>query len=238
MNKKLAAVLVVGSLMVIAGLLAHVNAAAPAAEFSFSPSNPDINTEVLFDAKNSGSSISLYEWDFDGDGKYEVSSQSALISHLFDTSGSQSVNLRVTDSRGAQQSVSEPITIKSASVMIRREITTPMDPNRVAAGSTFQVKVTVHFLEDVTAPGLDENFPTNWRVTSVDHGNALFKSSETAWLMTSVVSAGTTWEVNYNVTVPSSTTSGIYEIYGLFTSRSISKPLQIEVPGDHFVRVI
>ena len=77
--------------------------AAPNAQFSFEPFDPDINTTVTFDASDSSSSgrfIDTYEWDFDNDGNFEVTTEDSEISHLFDQSGDLNVALRVTDSAG------------------------------------------------------------------------------------------------------------------------------------------
>ncbi len=239
--KRVSAILLAGSTLLALGWLTYVGAAAPKAEFSFSPSNPDINTEVAFDASNSfssGTQISQYAWDFDSNGEYDAITDAPKISHLFDKSGTSSVKLRITDQRGAQEIITQSISVRSASVRIRREITTPLDADRVTSGSAFQVKITATFLETVTAPGIDEDFPANWRISPVSHGDALYKGSETAWLMTSIADPGTIWEILYNVTVPSGTASGIYEIEGKLTSRSVSNPITIAIPGDHSVRVI
>jgi PKD repeat protein len=238
MRKKLSAILIIGALILVAGRLALVHAQAPNAAFSFSPANPDINTEVTFDASNSGSAISQYEWDFNGDGKYDLVTTSPKITHLFDDSGKPSVTLRVTDQHGGHQTIAQTISVSTSSVRIRRQITAPINPDRVSAGSAFQVTITVNFLQSVTAPGINETVPSGWRISSVQQGNALYKSSENAWLMTSIVDPGTTWQIVYDVTVPSGTPSATYSITGLFSSRSVTHPIQIQIPGDNKIRVI
>jgi len=192
--KRLAFILIMGTLFATAALLAaSTSQAAQRAEFEYSPFDPDINTEVSFDASESfsnGRFIESYEWDFDGDGLFEVQTEEPQITHLFDQSGDLNVSLRVTDSAGSSETFSDSLFVRSASVMLRREITTPLAPNRVTAGSAFQVKITATFLEDVSAPGIDEELPEGWRVGAGEHGEALFKSSEAQWIWSNTITAG------------------------------------------------
>ena len=50
---------------------------------------------------DSDGSISLYEWDVEGDGVYDYSSASPLQGHTYTQQGTYSINLRVTDNLGA-----------------------------------------------------------------------------------------------------------------------------------------
>jgi outer membrane protein assembly factor BamB len=55
-------------------------------------------TVTIVDA---GSTITRYEWDFEGDGTYDVSSTTtAAVSHAYSTKGNYNATIRVTDSRG------------------------------------------------------------------------------------------------------------------------------------------
>jgi PKD repeat protein len=240
MIQKLASLVLVGSLILLGTGVAHDSFAAPRADFFFSPADPDINTAVEFDAgdsTSSGTSIDFYEWDFDGDGDFEVNTEESVVSHLFDQNGNNSVSLRVTDLRGDSETFTNSIDVFSAPALIRREVTTPFEPNRVPAGSSFQVKVTVTFLENLNAPGLDEDYPENWRVSSVESDGSTAKTSEAQWLWISTISAGDTREIIYNVTVPSNSSRGDIELSGQFTGFFGSERIEIDVPGDTIINV-
>jgi PKD repeat protein len=64
------------------------------------------NTLVTFNASDSqdqdaDGSIALYEWDFEDDGTYDTSSSGPGATHTYDTPGTYTVRLRVTDNNGA-----------------------------------------------------------------------------------------------------------------------------------------
>ncbi len=231
-------VTVVGYLGLLYGALMH-GEAAPLAEFVFSPAEVDVNTEVTFDAGASRSEagrIMRYEWDFNGDGQYEESLEESKIVHLFDESGSWNVTLRVTDQAGQQMTVSKTIFVRTAVVMVRRVISGPIAPNRVPAGSAFQVTVTIKINQTVNGLGLDEDVPQGWRVSSAEGAGAVFKSSEAQWLWFQTLNPGDTLKVVYSVTVPSGTSAGAFELAGIVSS--FSPRFEISVPGDREVRVI
>ena len=237
--KQLASLLLLATLIFLGSGIDSAQA-APNAQFSFEPFDPDINTTVTFDASDSSSSgrfIDTYEWDFDGDGIYEFSTEESTSTHLFSQSGNLIISLRVTDSSGDQEVISQSVSILSASVLIRREIIAPIEPNRVTAGSAFQVKITIEFLEDVNAPGFRESWPENWRVGSVDAANATFKAPN-EWIWLGRVEEGVVQEITYNVTVASGTASGSYESAGSFSFFRGVERIQIDIPGDAAVRVI
>jgi len=73
----------------------------PIAEFDFSPKNPRVGDNILFNASPSSDSdgnISLFIWDF-GDGNF--STTSSKINYFFSTSSSFNVSLSVIDDLGA-----------------------------------------------------------------------------------------------------------------------------------------
>lgn len=66
---------------------------------------------VMFDASGShaeDSSITLYEWDLDGDGEFDTSSASEILEHTYISDGVVLVQVRVTDSLG-QSALSEAL---------------------------------------------------------------------------------------------------------------------------------
>jgi PKD repeat protein len=87
-------------------------AAAPTADFTFSPSDPLIFDQVFFDGTKSkahnGATIVTYEWNF-GNGKYGTGATPPAVVYTSDRTFS--VSLTVTDSRGMSTTVTKPISI-------------------------------------------------------------------------------------------------------------------------------
>jgi len=84
------------------------------AAFTFQPGNPTAGQTVTFDASTSSSSaastITDYAWDWETDGTYDTNGSSPTATHSF-ASGTSRVTLRITDSRGVQQTVTQTITV-------------------------------------------------------------------------------------------------------------------------------
>jgi len=72
----------------------------PVADFTWTPTFPNPNEQVSFDASLSydiDGDIILYEWDWDDDGIFDDNSPTPLIYHTWSVAGSYPVTLRVTD---------------------------------------------------------------------------------------------------------------------------------------------
>jgi len=101
----------------------------PVASFTFSPSDPLAHEIVTFDASAStpdGGVLVSYEWDF-GDGNI-TSTSDPTITHVYDTYGTYTVTLNVTDSEGKWDIASKIITVES--VPIADFFWTPYYPQR------------------------------------------------------------------------------------------------------------
>lgn len=89
----------------------------PKAEFSYSPQNPEIGATVDFDGSGSldpdGGSINEYQWDLNGDNRYEKSGRQ--VSHAYDSSGPKGVTLKVTDDEGSSDTKIKYVTVSSSS---------------------------------------------------------------------------------------------------------------------------
>jgi tetratricopeptide (TPR) repeat protein len=75
----------------------------PVVTFTVSPAEPHINEPVTFDASGSSDpdgTITSYDWDFDGDGLFDLSTEDPVATHSYSTSGFKDVTLRVTDTEG------------------------------------------------------------------------------------------------------------------------------------------
>ena len=84
------------------------------ATFTFSPSNPTAGQTVTFNASGStsavASSITDYAWDWESDGTYDTNGTSPVATRSF-SSGTNRVTLRITDSRGVQQTTTQTIVV-------------------------------------------------------------------------------------------------------------------------------
>jgi hypothetical protein len=89
---------------------------SPLAGFSWMPSNPNVNQMIIFDASASSvpnGSITLYEWDWNNDGKYEESYSTPTKTHLWTQSGNYSVTVRVTDNSGDTSTITKTVNLGS-----------------------------------------------------------------------------------------------------------------------------
>ncbi|MFB6201278.1 MAG: PKD domain-containing protein [Halorhabdus sp.] len=85
----------------------------PYAAFTYSPEEPSVGQTVTFDASWSDDpddNIMSYEWDWDDDGVYEGSGETAT--HTFTNNETYQVTLRVTD-RGASETVTQAVNVTS-----------------------------------------------------------------------------------------------------------------------------
>jgi len=93
-----------------------ITVGAPVAAFSFSPSSPDPDDAVVFDASASydpDGTIANYTWNFD-DGNITTVSTSIVI-HVFSMNGSYNVNLTVTDKDGLTDWIVYTVTVGAPS---------------------------------------------------------------------------------------------------------------------------
>lgn len=176
----------------------------PTVDFSINPTQPSLNSPATFDASASraapGNQIVNYEWDFNNDGIFEVSTTSPTVQHAFDKTGDQRVTLRVTDNRGAQATVTKTVTVIEVSSEAVQDMSTPA----ATPGSTFRKTVNIKVRTAVNGLGLQERIPAGWKVTPVDNGGATFKPSVNQWVFPQTIRAGETRRVVFDVTVPNS----------------------------------
>lgn len=120
---------------------------APIPKFSIRPAIPETNEPVTFDASGStdpDGSISTYEWDFDDDGAFEVTTSSPTTDHSFSTAGTHNVTLAVTDNSGQTTERSREIDVSGLEYGGDLEAVSAANPN----GLTFTV--TNEHAEQVT----------------------------------------------------------------------------------------
>ncbi len=96
-----------------------------AASFVANPDSGEVPLLVEFDATSSfdpDGEIVSYEWDFDGDGRYD-DAEGEVVEYEFTQEGTYEVSLRVTDNNGESATTTE--TIEAGSVGGLRAIITP-----------------------------------------------------------------------------------------------------------------
>ncbi len=182
-------------------VLSAFRRAPPKADFTFSPSVVSINVPVTFDARAStvaDGKIVKYEWDFNADNIFEISTDKPTVQHTFTQIGEVKVTLRVTDDKGAIAQITKTITVEKEVAFARRVVTT----THAALGTTFRVTVTITVRTSMSGLGLDEDLPANWEVTPIDSAGATFKVAQTQWVFPTIVRSGETRRIVYDVTIP------------------------------------
>ncbi len=149
---------------------------APAAAFSFSPTNPGVGQWVRFDASGSSDpdgSITAYSWNF-GDGS--TSTTGPIVYHQYATAGSYTVVLTVTDNAGLTGSVAHTVHVGPANQPPVAVFTyTPAAPNvgeaitLNASGSYDPDGSITAYRWDLDGDGTDD---TTGQIVSVRYYNA------------------------------------------------------------------
>ncbi len=101
------------------GILLDGTEGPPTAAFGVSPTVVTAGQNVTLNGSGSyavdGASISDYKWDLDGSGKYATDSGSSpTLAHVFETPGTVTVGLKVTDSNGRTAITTHTINVGAA----------------------------------------------------------------------------------------------------------------------------
>ncbi len=157
--------------------------ARPTPSFTITPNPAVIGETVAFDANTSSDpdgTITQYEWDLDGNGSYEVSSASPNASRSYDSAGSRTIKLRVTDNNGATSELSRPLAVQvtrptagfsfapqaplpGQAIAFTSQSSPSMSPGNPQIISTqwdFNYDPTKDFSPDATGPAATTSFPT------------------------------------------------------------------------------
>ena len=100
------------------------------AVFEITPEEPIINQSVTFDASKSntsGDTITMYEFDLDDDGDFEIESSDPTLTHTFSSINNDQITLRVTDTEGRTATTTEPLTIHLEDYSSTLETATALD---------------------------------------------------------------------------------------------------------------
>ncbi len=173
----------------------------PVAKLVVSPAAPRARQEVLFDASASydpDGTIKEYRWDFDGDGKVDLTSTEAKVRYTYVAGGNFTVGLTVVDNTGMTTSITYPLYVSPITVQVTREISTTY----ATPGSVFRVTVTIKTDQDLVGVGLDEDPPVNWEVIPIQNAGAVFNRPYVQWVFMDPIRAGTERVIIYDLKVP------------------------------------
>jgi len=212
----------------------------PTVSFFVTPAMVHINEPVTFDASatyDPDGSVSLYEWDLDGDGLFELTTSDPVVTHTYATSGLKSVTLRATDAFGTTDRETITLDVGALAVNVTRTIST------IAAlpGSTFLVVVRFEPQMDLAGVGVEENLPVGWKVKPLESAGAAFKRADVQWVFVDQIRAHTTKVISYEVTVPTSdqliatTLPVCFTITGTF--QAMTPFMEISVEGDSKIEI-
>jgi len=158
----------------------------PVASFFFSPTDPLEHEVVTFDASTSspdGGTLVSYEWDF-GDGSPRVVEADPISTHAYNTFGTYSVTLNVTDSEGKWDTETKFVTVEG--LPMADFFWTPADP---------LVGQTVNFDGSLSTP--DGGVLVSWEWNFGD-GTPLVKENDP--LTIHIFASAGTFTVTLNVT--------------------------------------
>ncbi|MEA1871152.1 MAG: hypothetical protein U9N00_03035 [Candidatus Bipolaricaulota bacterium] len=211
MKERLTIILCLSTLVLLFG----VSVLGDEANFVPSAYNPAVGEGVTFEVCQAclASGADHYEWDFDGDGLYEVTTDEAKITHIFTELGYITISLRVVDTHGHELTHSKGILIGESPLFAVRETTTEED-------GVILVRVTLSAQAEVSAVGLEEFIPRGWQVEVIDPGNTISKKEgeNLYFLWMNPIYGGEMWTIIYRLYpsygVGSPTLSGNVSGYG------------------------
>ncbi|MFC2077283.1 PKD domain-containing protein [Candidatus Bipolaricaulota bacterium] len=212
----------------------------PTVAFFASPSDPHINEPIVFDASGTfdpDGTIQSYEWDFDGDGLFDLETTDPVVTHTYSAGGFKTVTLRVTDTAGTSDRQTLSIDVGELAISVSRTIST------IAAlpGTTFLVVVRFEPQMDLAGVGIQENLPVGWKVKPLENAGAAFKRSDVQWVFVDQIKANTTKVISYEVTVPDSdrliatTLPVCFTITGTF--QAMTPFMEVPIEGDSKIEI-
>jgi PKD repeat protein len=196
-------------------LLFGVSVLGDEANFVPSTYNPDVGEGVTFEVCQAclANGVDHYEWDFDGDGLYEVITDVVRITQAFTEPGYIVISLRVVDTHGGELTHSKGILIGKSQLFAVREAITEED-------GVILVRITLSAQAEVHAVGLEEIIPRGWQVEVIDPGNTISKKEgeNLYFLWMNPIYEGEMWTIIYRLYpsygVGSPTLSGSVSGYG------------------------
>ena len=180
----------------------------PKAAVTVIPTDPAVGESVSFDASDSvdpDGNIVSYEWDVDDDRSYEKTG--ASISQVFESGGTKTVNLRITDDAGNNDTATVQVSVEdSVASLTSDDVSTPSG-----------TEATVQFgLENTGQQDegyiLNLTLPEGWEISDRTDDGGTWNSNETKWLW-ETVGQGEQVQPAVTVSVPEDT-EGTYSVDG------------------------
>ena len=138
-----------------------------AASIDFEPStyNPLVGQSVLFSVCESciKDASYVFEWDLDGDGRYETETADLTVSATFAVEGYVEITLRAAGSGGDRAIATRALIVGEVPFLARREL-------QVQEDGALYVSVAVEVNETVNGLGIIEQIPPGWQIEIVDSG--------------------------------------------------------------------
>jgi len=212
----------------------------PVVSFRTSPTDVHINEAIQFDASDTrdpDGSIAMYEWDFNGDGLFDLSTTDPTVTYTYGTAGMKTVTLRATDDDGSTARTSSTVFVDDLAVTVTRTISTA----QALPGSTFLVVVRIEPEVDLAGVGLQEVLPVGWQIKPLENAGSAFKRSTVQWVFVDQIRAGTTKVISYELTVPESdrliatTLPVCFTLTGMF--QAMTPFMELPVEGDSQIEV-
>lgn len=185
-------------LLVVCGVIATFGLVALAGTADFSPAtyNPMVEEDTAFTACQECLSYDAvsYDWDFDGDGVYDVSSLDPTVERAFAEAGFVAVTLKVDEGGGRYATCRKGIYVGETPLFAVRKVI----PDK--SGSVL-VQITVIAYSGVSAVGVEETLPIGWQWEIIDASNAVTKKEgrnlQILWM--NPVEDGETLNVSYRL---------------------------------------
>ncbi len=207
----------------------------PVARLTLTPAAPRAKQTITFDASGStdpDGQIVEYKWDFDGDGRVDLTSTDPKVSYAYLAGGNYTVRLTVKDNTGVESSISVPLFVSPVTVVATRSISVMT----ALPGYTFRVQVRIRTDQDLVGAGLDEDPPVGWEITPVANAGAVFKRSEVQWVFMDTIKAGTERVIIYDVTVPKADVMTAFRLPQQFCITGVFQAkvpdIELEVGGE------
>lgn len=198
-----------------------------------------VGEDITFDARGSYSpagTIVQYEWDFDGDGAYDLTSAEGEITHAYDAPFEGIAGVRVTDSEGQSSVGSTPVSVTTEPEPIPEpEIPADKegvyevlddDPLPFPTVEQYQESATISLSATTVAPGdtvtvSGSGFPDSAPVEV---------TLESTPVKLTDVTADSSGAFSTTVTIPANTSVGAHKVVATWATYPVSAPLEVKAP--------
>ena len=181
----------------------------PMAFFYVDPTSPQVGVEARLDATGSvvyqDSQLERFEWDLDGDGATDLTTEDAVVYHEFDAEGEMTVGLVVVDDDGRTGSYERDVEVL-ASVTATRTIETCLPDDATIEGARVNVLIELTINTEMHGLTLHEEYPAGWTVELGDSGHATARRDDANaaidWLFLETLAPGEYRTIAYTLVAP------------------------------------